>query len=268
AIGIDHGPHLEQVLMNICINAMEAMPEGGRLKIETRNILTDEDSCRRHPAAKSGECVLMLISDTGIGMSKETKEKIFDPFFTTKGWDFNKGTGLGLSVARGIVEQHGGWIVCESEKGKGTTFRVYFPTVEESPKDEQLESEVEIITPGHKILLVDDEELVRDLGTRILERAGFTVITAADGNAALEIFEKERSNIALVVLDLVMPHMGGEKCLDQLLKIDPHVKVIVSTGRSLDARERLRLGSLVRGFVTKPYQVSSLVQSVKEVLKA
>jgi CheY-like chemotaxis protein len=246
---------------------MEAMPEGGRLKIETGYTSIDEHYCRSHPVAKPGGHVLIEISDTGTGMNKEIMEKIFDPFFTTKGWDFNKGTGLGLSSARGIVEQHGGWITCESEKSKGTTFRVYFPAVDGPPTVGTAEPANEIVTSGEKILLVDDEELVRDLGKRILERGGYTTITTADGKEALEIYARERSNIALVVLDLVMPHMGGEKCLEELLKIDPHVKVIVSTGRSLDARERLHIGSRVCGFVSKPYQVSQMVKTVKGALE-
>ena len=124
---------MEQLLMNLCVNARDAMPDGGRLRIETRNITVDEDYCRLHTGAKPGRHVLIEVSDTGTGMSKETMDRMFDPFFTTKGWDFRKGTGLGLSVAKGIVEQHGGWITCESELGKGTTFTVYFPAIKDSP---------------------------------------------------------------------------------------------------------------------------------------
>ncbi len=257
---------VEQVLMNLCINAKEAMPEGGRLRIETRNAVVDEDYCRLHPGAKPGRQVLIEVSDTGIGMSKETMDRMFDPFFTTKGWDFKKGTGLGLSVAKGIVEQHGGWITCESEPGKGTTFRLYFPIIKESMADQKPEPLAETVPGAEKILLVDDEELVRDLGKRILERAGYTVITAANGKEALEIYSREQSNIGLVVIDLIMPQMGGEKCLEELLKINPYVKVIVSSGHSLDARECLHLGSLARGFVNKPYEVGQLVQAIERVL--
>ena len=211
---------------------------------------------------------LIEMSDTGIGMSKETMDRMFDPFFTTKGWDFKKGTGLGLSVAKGIVEQHGGWMTCESEPGKGTTFSVYLPAIEESPVVRKPEPVAETVPGNEKILLVDDEEYVRDLGKRILERAGYTVITAANGKEALEIYAREQSNIALVVLDLIMPQMEGKKCLEELLKINPDVKVIVSTGHSLDARESLLLGALARGFVNKPYEVRQMVQTVREVLDA
>jgi len=256
----------EQVLMNLCINAKEAMPECGRLRIETRNITLDEVYCRLHFGARPGRYALIEVSDTGVGMNKETMDRVFDPFFTTKGWDFRKGTGLGLSVAKGIVEQHGGWITCQSEPGKGTVFSVYFPIIKAAPVVRKPEPLADTSPEVEKILLVDDEEHVRDLGKRILDHAGYVVITAGNGKEAVEIYSREQSDIALVVLDLVMPKMGGEKCLDELVKINPHVKVIISTGHSLDAQERLHLGSLARGFVNKPYEVRQLAQTVKGIL--
>jgi signal transduction histidine kinase/CheY-like chemotaxis protein len=259
---------MDQLLMNLCVNARDAMPGGGRLKIETRNMTVDEDYCRLHLGAKPGRSVLVEVSDTGTGMTKETMDRIFDPFFTTQGWDFRKGTGLGLSVAKGIVDEHGGWITCDSEPGKGTTFRVYLPVMVEAPAAEGPVTPAEVFPGWQKILLVDDEEYIRDLGTRILERAGYAVITASNGREALVIYAREQSNIALVVLDLIMPQMEGKQCLEELLTINPHVKVIVSTGYSLDARERLHLGGLARGFVNKPYEVKQMVQAVREVLDA
>ena len=259
---------MDQLLMNLCVNAKDAMPDGGRLRIETRNITVDADYCRLHVGAMPGPHVLIEFLDTGIGMSKEMMDRIFDPFFSTKGWDFRKGTGLGLSVAKGIVEQHGGWMTCESEPAVGTTFRVYLPVIEESPAARKPEPAAATVPGVEKILLVDDEEYVRDLGKRILERAGYKVITAANGKDALEIYARAQSNIALVVLDLIMPQMGGEKCLEALLKINPDVKIIISTGHSLDARESLLPGALSRGFVNKPYEVWQMVQAVRELLDA
>ncbi|MFH1115754.1 MAG: PAS domain S-box protein [Pseudomonadota bacterium] len=256
---------IEQVLMNLCVNAKDAMPNGGGLHIRTENIVVDEEHRRAHPEAKTGPHVLMEISDTGAGMNNGTLERVFEPFFTTKGWDFNKGTGLGLSVAKGIVEQHGGWITCESEPGKGTTFRVYLPAIHESPSVNARKPEG-LLPAVKKILLVDDEEYVRDLGRRILEQGGHTVITASGGKEALEIYAEERENIGLVILDLLMPHMGGGKCLEALLKIDPNVKVIVSTGHSPDAAESRRLGMLAKGFVHKPYKVEELIRAVGEIV--
>ena len=259
---------VEQLLMNLCINAKEAMPAGGKLRIETKSVMVDEDYWTLHVGAKPGPYVLIEVTDTGTGMDSDTLAQIFDPFFTTKGWDFHKGTGLGLSVAKGIVEQHGGWITCESERGSGTTFRVYFPIIEESPVLEKPAPVSAAVTASERILLVDDEELVRDLGKRILERAGYTVITAANGKEALEIYAREQSNIGLVVLDLIMPQMGGEKCLQELLKIDPTLKVVVSSGHSLDQKERDSLDDRARGFVNKPYHLKEFLEVVREVLDA
>lgn len=254
---------VEQVLMNIGINAKEAMPQGGRLRIETKIALMDEGYCRLHPGSKPGPHVVIEISDTGKGMNRDMLERIFDPFFTTKGWDFKKGTGLGLSVAKGIVEQHGGTITCESEPGKGTTFRVIFPVIEALPTAGKTELRAETVPGMKKILLVDDEEFVRNLGKRILERAGYQVVVAADGKDALDIYESEPSAIALVVLDLIMPRMGGEQCLDQLLKVNPQLKAVISTGHSLAPKERERLSRHARGFIMKPYQIEQLVETVR-----
>jgi two-component system, cell cycle sensor histidine kinase and response regulator CckA len=266
-INADAG-QIDQVFMNLCVNAKDAMPDGGRLRIETRNMTVDEDYCRLNIQAKPGRYVLIKISDTGAGMDTETMARMFDPFFTTKGWDFRKGTGLGLPVVKGIVEQHGGWITCKSELGKGTTFAVWFPVIDDSPQVHEPEPTVEPVPNGDTILLVDDEEYVRDLGKRILERSGYTVITATNGKEALNIYAREQSKIALVVLDLIMPEMEGKQCLDKLLTIDPQVKVIISSGHSLDAEERKRLGAYIKGFVNKPYDVEQLVQAVKEALKS
>ncbi len=257
---------LLQVLMNLGINAKEAMQEEGTLKIETRNTRVDEAYCGTHPGCKPGMYVLIEISDTGAGMSQETMERMYDPFFTTKDRDYHKGTGLGLSVAKGIAEQHGGWIMCESEPGKGTTFRLYFPIMDKQGKEPTLESSNLAPGGGCRILLVDDEDFVRELGKRILEGAGYTVILAANGKEAVKIYGKERSRIGLVVLDLVMPKMSGEKCLAKLVKIDPHVKVVISTGRSMSAEERDRLSSLAKGLVYKPYQLEHLLRAVRDAL--
>lgn len=257
---------LEQVLMNLCINAKEAMPEGGKLKIVTRSDHVDGDRCRLHPGTGPGLYVVIEISDTGSGMSRETVERVFDPYFTTKGWDFKKGTGLGLSVAKGIAEQHGGWLSCESEPGKGTTFRLYLPVTETAPSAKQGAGPVECRAKGGKVLLVDDEKMVRDLGRRILERSGYEVITASDGMEALETYRREGAGIELVVLDLIMPHMGGEKCLEELLKINPNIKAIVSSGHSLSPEERHNLDRRAKGFVDKPYQVKQFLEVVTAIL--
>ncbi len=257
---------IEQVLMNICVNAKEAMPEGGRITIETRNADLDEDSAKLYPGAKPGSYVAISIADTGPGLSEEMQDKIFDPFFTTKGWDFKKGTGLGLSVAKGIVEQHGGWIICTSEPGCGTTFELFFPAAERTEAEIEPEGEASPALKGERILLVDDEDLVLDLGKRILERAGYGVITASNGEEALEIYAAERNSIGLVILDLTMPRMGGERCLEELLKIDPHVKAVISTGHSSEEKDNARLRTLASGFVNKPFPAAELIETVRKLV--
>lgn len=257
---------VDQMILNLCINAGDAMSDGGKLSIKTKNVILDEADCKFHMAAKPGRYLRMEISDTGVGMSRETMERMFDPFFTTKGWDFNKGTGLGLSVAKGIVEHHGGWITCRSEPGKGTTFRVFFPAAVEEAQSDRLVHEPETL-PGEKILLIDDEEYVTDLGKRILERAGYEVITASDGKEALDIYAGQQSTIGLVIIDLIMPQMSGEQCLKQLCKMNPNVKVVVSSGHPLDGNERDRLGAYAKAFVGKPYEVKQLVQAVRAVMR-
>ena len=259
---------VEQALMNLCINAKEAMPEGGQLKIETRNVTVDMDYCRSTSGARPGLFVLFEVADSGRGMDAETMARMYDPFFTTKGWDFKKGTGLGLSVAKGIVEQHGGWITCQSEPGKGCTFTVYFPLINDSPVFHNPEPLAKGVPGREKILVVDDEDYVRDLGRSILERSGYTVTTAANGKEALEIYAREQSNIALVVLDLMMPQMGGKNCLEELLKINPQVRVIVSTGHYLDPKEVGHLGVHAKGLVNKPYQMNQFMEVVRGVLAA
>ncbi len=257
---------LEQVLMNLCINAKEAMPDGGCLRIETKNLAVDEAYCAGHVGAKPGPYVLIEVSDTGSGMSEETIERTFDPFFTTKGWDFNKGTGLGLSVSKGIVEQHGGWITCQSEPGVGTTFTVYFPSIETQPEHKKPEIETTATTEDKKILLVDDEEYVRDLGKRILQRAGYPVITASNGEEALEIYAREHSSISLVLLDFIMPQMAGEKCLEELSKINPQAKVLIASGFTVTGDAKNLLDAKSRGILPKPFNIRELLRSVRDVL--
>ncbi|MBM3299274.1 MAG: PAS domain S-box protein, partial [Deltaproteobacteria bacterium] len=257
---------IEQVLMNLCINAKEAMPEGGKIRIGTKNVTVDKNYCRLHPEGKPGAYVLIEVSDTGTGMSKELMERMFDPFFTTKGWDFKKGTGLGLSVAKGIVEQHGGWLICESQPGKGTKFTIYLPAIEATPEYAKLEAGTAAIPGVNNILLVDDEEYVRDLAQTILERSGYTVLTASNGKDALDLYRRSREKISLVILDLIMPEMDGRQCLGELLKIDPNVRVLVASGFDANGPTKEAIETGARGFVGKPYNVRQMLQAVREVL--
>ncbi|MBM4329559.1 MAG: response regulator, partial [Deltaproteobacteria bacterium] len=215
--------------------------------------------------AKPGEYVLLSVSDTGHGMDRETLSHIFEPFYTTK--EAGKGTGLGLATVHGIISQHGGQIVCYSEPGQGTTFKIYLPALT-AERDREETAALKAMPGGgaETILLVDDEEPVRDLGKKILERAGYTVLTATNGKEALEAYKKEGDNISLVILDLIMPEMGGKQCLEELLKFDPQAKVLIASGFAANgqAKETIEIGAV--GFVDKPYRMKAMLQAVREVL--
>ncbi|MGO9117536.1 MAG: PAS domain S-box protein [Desulfomonilaceae bacterium] len=255
---------VEQVLMNLSINARDAMTDSGKLTVKTEAVMLDEAYCRLHVEANPGEYVLLEVSDTGHGMDKETAEHIFEPFFTTK--EMGRGTGLGLATVYGIVKQHNGHITVDSEVGKGTTFRVYLPAIEGEVEMDVETTEIMPAVGTETVLLVEDEDLLSDLGSRILTKHGYTVLKATNGREALDVFEKERSQISLVILDLIMPEMGGTECLKEILKIDPQVNVLVASGYSGDAsvKETLQIGA--KGFVSKPFRVKELLRDVRRVL--
>jgi len=255
---------IDQILMNLAVNASDAMPYGGKLTIQTRNTILDEEFCRPYPNPKPGKYVLMTVSDTGVGMSKETASRIFEPFFTTKGPD--KGTGLGLAVVYGIVEQHGGMITCDSEPSVGTTFRVYFPSIEAVPQEQYSEKKEPLTGRGETILLVDDEPNFLETSSILLVDSNYEVITASNGKDALELYEKYRGKIKLVVLDLVMPKMGGEDCLRALLRTDPKVKVLMISGAQKPGiAEDLKVSG-VRGLIKKPFDVTRMLEEIRKTI--
>ncbi|MBI5251012.1 MAG: PAS domain S-box protein [Desulfomonile tiedjei] len=255
---------IEQVLMNLAVNAKDAMPDGGRLVIQTENVILDEEYCRSHFDAQPGNYVLLSVSDTGHGMDKETVERIFEPFYTTK--ETGKGTGLGLAMVYGIVKQHAGHVTCYSEPGVGTTFRIYLSAVSTESKS-QLPQEKQKLLPGTEtILLVDDEVSIIEFGKRILERSGYTVITANNGKTALEKYKKEKDHISLVILDLIMPEMGGKQCLEELLKLNKTARVLIASGYSMESQIKETAEAGGRGFVSKPYNVREMLQAVRDVL--
>jgi PAS domain S-box-containing protein len=255
---------MDQVLMNLAVNARDAMPEGGKIVIETAGVVLDDDYARSHLEAKPGSYVLLRVSDTGSGIDRETLEHIFEPFYTTKGP--GEGTGLGLAMVYGIVKQHRGFINCYSEVGHGTTFKIYLPAVSSKPKSYQPVVASAPHGGTETILLVDDEELISNLGERILTKAGYTVLTACNGKEALAIYRKERSRIALVILDLIMPEMGGKQCLEEILKITPRIKVLIASGYSANTSSKEALQGGAKGFVNKPYDMHSMLRTVRDVL--
>ncbi len=258
---------MDQVLMNLAVNAKDAMPDGGKLTIETAKVFLDEEYAQTHLGAKPGDYVLLSVSDTGHGMDKETLDHIFEPFYTTK--EAGKGTGLGLAMVYGIVTRHGGQIRCYSKPGQGTTFKIYLPTiVVEGTASENPDRGAKPRDGTETILLVDDEEFVRDLGRRVLERSAYTVLTAANGKEALDLYKREREKISLVILDLIMPEMGGKQCLEELLTIDPKVRVLIASGFAANGQTKQAIETGARGFVGKPYNLKGMLQAVREVLDA
>jgi two-component system, cell cycle sensor histidine kinase and response regulator CckA len=257
---------LEQIILNLALNAKDAMPEGGELFFETQNVLLDETFCRTHFDSRPGDYVLLTVSDTGYGMGKDVTDRIFEPFFTTK--KPGEGTGLGLSMVFGIVKTHGGQITCYSEPGVGTTFKLYFPALKTETLSDA-KGTMEFPAGGQEgILLVDDEEVIRDLGREMLNLVGYRVITAGTGQEALRIYRERGNEVSIVILDLVMPEMGGLKCLVELLKIDPAARVLIASGYSAEGLAREALKSGARGFVGKPYNIKQLLKSVRDVLDA
>jgi PAS domain S-box-containing protein len=253
-----------QILMNLGVNARDAMPDGGALTIETANVELGQEYCNAHLEAKPGRYVLLTVSDTGHGIDRETLSHIFEPFFTTK--SVGKGTGLGLATVYGIVKEHDGLIVCYSEPGQGTTFKLYFHAIQTDENVETLESETDIPHGTETILLVDDDEVVRDLAATVLENFGYQVITAGNGKEALDIFMSQSGKIALVILDLIMPEMDGRQCLNEVLRIDPKTKVIIASGHSVNGNAEEIFLSRAKAFVEKPYDIKDLLKNVRNVL--
>jgi PAS domain S-box-containing protein len=252
-----------QVILNLCINARDAMPQGGRLTLSTANVLMTEEQARRHVGARSGAGVCLRVEDTGHGMTPDVQARIFEPFFTTK--EAGKGTGLGLAMVFGIVQQHQGWIDCASEPGRGTTFTIWLPRHEGPVASAPGPAKVSPNRGHETILFVEDEPVVRMVGRTILERFGYNVLLAEDGRDAVEVYQREGRRIDLVILDLTMPRLSGREALPELMKLDPQVRVIFSSGYSAeppvppDDRN-------VFGFIGKPYRPDELASTVRSVL--
>jgi PAS domain S-box-containing protein len=258
---------IEQVLMNLVINARDAMPDGGKLVIETENIYIEPGYLNGGPDFETGWQVLLRVSDNGIGMDAETVGRIFEPFFTTK--EMAKSTGLGLAVVYGIVQQHGGYITCKSEPSRGTTFEIHFPALRAEEQIVVEDIQESPATGGSEtVLIVDDEEQVRFLASEILSEAGYEVIQAANGEEALLLYEKYTQEIGLILLDLIMPIMGGEQCLRELIKVNPSVRVVISSGQPTNGpiEEYLELGAT--SFISKPYDARGLLNVVRSSLDA
>jgi two-component system cell cycle sensor histidine kinase/response regulator CckA len=257
---------LEQVLTNLTLNARDAMPRGGRLQYAACNFVPTPDYLRSHVEAQHGEFVRLRVGDTGCGIPPEIRQRIFEPFFTTK--PKGHGTGLGLATAFSIVKQHSGWIECHSEPGRGTTFDIFLPR---SLRERAAAAERPAPRTGHggheTILVVDDESAVRDAAKNILTQAGYQVLLAADGAKALEIYRVLRRQIALVILDSVMPNLSGRETLESLARLNPHVRVLFSTGYCND-QQAVKAVPQVCGYLPKPYRAEELTLKVRQMLDA
>lgn len=253
---------IEQVLMNLYVNAAHAMPGGGDLRLETRSV-THEDIEHKPFRIEPGDYLLLSVTDTGVGMDKETQERIFDPFFTTK--EMGRGTGLGLASVYGIIKGHKGYIDVESEKGRGSTFKIYLP-VSKKEFAEPARLSVQPIQGSETILLVDDEESVLKLGARVLSKLGYAVLEAENGHEALDLYKIHKDTIALVILDMIMPDMGGGKVYDLIKEISPDVRVLFSSGYSVDGEASEILQRGCNGFIQKPFGIKDLSQKMREIL--
>jgi PAS domain S-box-containing protein len=254
---------IQQVLMNLCVNARDAMTDGGNLTIETYEETLTAEQAESHAEAQPGSYIVLSVADSGVGMDRETMKRIFEPFYTTK--EKGKGTGLGLSMVYGVVKNHGGHVHVSSEPGKGSKFKVYLPA---SGKSETRDTNYRQMTRGGNelILVVDDEEVVRALAKDALESYGYRVLLAKDGEEAIDIYREKDGGLGLVIIDMVMPKLGGRETFLKLRELNPNVKAILATGYSLsgEANEILRSG--VMGFIQKPFQLDELLAKVRTVL--
>jgi len=261
-VEVDRG-QIEQVLLNLFVNAWQAMPSGGDIFISTKNVMFEDEDPERPYALKPGKYVRVSVADTGVGMEKDTLERIFEPFYTTK--EVSRGTGLGLASAYGIIKNHNGLIDVSSSKGRGATFTIYLPRslkefIEEKPP---VESTIE---GRETILLVDDEEMITDIGGKMLEKLGYRVILAESGKKALQLFNEMQGQIDLVILDMIMPGMGGSETFDRLKALSPDIKVLLSSGYSLDGQASQILGRGCNGFIQKPFNLKRFSKKIREVL--
>jgi two-component system cell cycle sensor histidine kinase/response regulator CckA len=263
-VKVDRG-QIEQVLINLVVNARDAMPQGGNLRIETSNVLLDAAYLQRHPYARVGDHVVLMVSDTGVGMDAEVRGRVFEPFFTTK--ELGKGTGLGLSMVYGIVKQSGGHIELQSEPGAGSHFSVYLPAVEDAADTESAAPKAEGGTTGAEtVLLVEDDHDVRELLGKTLERHGYRLLQAATGRDALEYVEDQRVAIDLLVTDAVLPELSGPTLATHAVRIRPGIRVLFISGYTDDAMLRLGVSNRNEAFLQKPFGSEALLRKVRQLL--
>ncbi|HUE83350.1 MAG TPA: response regulator [Pyrinomonadaceae bacterium] len=256
---------MEQVIINLAVNARDAMPNGGKLLIETANVYLDESYARQHVSVVPGHYILLAITDSGTGIDEETKQHIFEPFFTTK--EAGKGTGLGLSTVYGIIKQSGGNIWVYSEPGKGTTFKIYLPRVTEKAENYKTDMEsVEAPAGTETILVVEDEQLVRDLALEVLSSLGYNLLHANNGRAALELCQEYREKIDLLLTDVVMPEISGRELANRLKALHPEMEILFMSGYTHDAIVHHGVLDEATHFMQKPFSPKGLALHVRRAL--
>ncbi len=253
---------IEQVLINLYINAADAMPDGGDLFLQTMNV-THREMKNKSYDPKPGNYVLLQVTDKGTGMDEKTIERIFEPFFTTK--EMGRGSGLGLASVYGIIKGHGGYIDVDSEKGHGTTFLIYLPATDQSVQ-KTMETDERIIKGDETVLLVDDEEVVIDVGVQLLKKLGYNVLEAGSGKEAIRVFSEKSDKVDIVILDMIMPDIGGGEVYDRIKEIDPKVRVLLSSGYSIDGQATDILERGCNGFVQKPFNMKVMSTKIREIL--
>jgi signal transduction histidine kinase/CheY-like chemotaxis protein len=260
-VEVDRG-QIEQVLLNLYVNAWQAMLDGGDLYLNTENVILDRSYVKPYKV-EPGRYVKISVTDTGVGIDKETQERIFEPFFTTK--EMGRGTGLGLASVYGIIKSHGGYINVYSELDEGTTFTIYLPA---SGKEavEDVDVTAVIVKGTGTILLIDDEKMILDVGRELLDELGYTVLTARDGQEAIDVFQEEQDKIDMIIMDMIMPGMSGSETFDRLKDINSEVKILLSSGYSVDGQATKILRRGCDGFIQKPFNMNQLAERIQKIM--
>jgi PAS domain S-box-containing protein len=263
-VEVDRG-QIEQALLNLYVNAWQAMPRGGDLYLKTENVVLDAAFVNNKPyKVEAGDYIKITVTDTGIGIDKETRERIFEPFFTTK--EMGRGTGLGLASVYGVIKNHGGYINVYSEIDQGTTFSIYLPASRKKIQKE-IEKTVPTVTMGTgTILLIDDEEMIIKVGEELLQELGYEVLSARSGHEAIELYQKNADKIDLVIMDMIMPGMGGGETFDRLKRINRDIKVLLSSGYSINGQASKILERGCDGFIQKPFNLIQLSDKIQGII--
>ena len=261
-VDVDQG-QIEQVLLNLYVNAWQAMPKGGKLHLQTENVTLDENYIKPFQV-EPGKYVKISVTDTGAGMDEATQQRIFEPFFTTK--EMGRGSGLGLASAYGIIKNHDGFINVYSEKGEGATFNIYLPASESEVSGQKSEISEDVRHGDETVLLVDDEDIIIEVGQEILNALGYQVLVVRSGKEAIEVYEKGKDKIDLIILDMIMPDMGGGEVYDKIKEINPDIKVILSSGYSIEGQASEILKRGCNGFIQKPFNIKELSHKIRKIL--